>query len=1275
MTLPADIPLFDDEAAARFVSPDGMPDDVAQVFLAPIAFNEPIPALRRLRGLARTDEERAEFVQVLPALLYALADAASADGSLINFERFASQHPSRVDFYRMLAGQPRAVEILVKLFVGSQFLTEILLRNPSYLDRLTQHQRLPEIKSRERFAEEARKSSETATTLDERMMALRRFQQWEILRLAACDTFGLMDLKAVTLQLSLLADAMTQVCLGFLKKELDVSTDDFVVLAFGKLGGEELNYSSDLDFVFLCRSDAERYWTIGQRLIRAMTESTSSGFLYRVDMRLRPWGKSGPLVCTVDSYLDYLRKNSQLWEKQALLKARPIAGNLTLGYKTLQSIERIIFDVDPDDVRENVRQMKANIEDSLERSGHLWGQVKGGRGSIRDVEFLTQYLQLAYGGRELMLRTKGTLDGLVRLAEFDFLQADEYRQLSSGYVFLRTVEHALQLMHNQAEHALPENPRELAYLAGRLDFPSAAVFVQHYEAHCRSIRDVFEKYILRKQDAAPVVDQRSPHAVNLHLGDVAATYQEIYSPEQVSRHLALLAQLDDQHVVKVEGIERPGGQWELTVVGFDQLGDLSVMCGLLLVYDVNIESGFVLTGAEVPQRVAAKPSSAKGTGMAAAGGRARRRKFVNVFLVRPEKGTLDPEVWRRYEAELEKLLSRIESGENKDVQGRLARRVAQSIDPGTLERPQLLPVSITVDNDLSPDATVLHIRAEDTPGFLYELTNALALTEISIQKVLIRSQKKQVVDTLYVTDRRGQKILDFKRLNELRAAVVLIKHFTHLLPRCPNPETALLHFREFLEQLFQLPDWLEKLASLHQPEVLENLSRLMGMSDFLWEDFLKLQHNNLFPIVTDISGLKSRKTLEELNRELHRALADARDAGEKRAALNSLKDREMLRVDLRHITGAQPHFAQFSRELTDIAEAVVNGAVGIGLEILTPIHGVPMSPGGEPSRFCVCALGKCGGRELGFASDIELLFLYEEDGETSGPQRIANTEFYDQLIDLFRRSIDARRQGIFEIDLRLRPFGRAGNLAVSLATFERYFEPTGPAWPFERQTLVRMRPIGGSPEFAPKVTKLRDRMIYTGVPFDVAAMRAMRQKQITQHVVPGTFNAKLSPGGLVDIEYLVQGLQITYGNRFPALRVTNTREAMKALEQAGILTTQQRIQLRDAYRFLRRLIDALRIVRGDARDLTVPPPESDEFEFLVRRMRVFKETPDLLHGIESYSAQVREISEELFLRVEQLSAQPEAPAEGTAGVSQEKRGRRAPAKKVSKPSRPRKPKS
>ena len=139
-------------------------------------------------------------------------------------------------------------------------------------------------------------------------------------------------------------------------------------------------------------------------------------------------------------------------------------------------------------------------------------------------------------------------------------------------------------------------------------------------------------------------------------------------------------------------------------------------------------------------------------------------------------------------------------------------------------------------------------------------------------------------------------------------------------------------------------------------------------------------------------------------------------------------------------------------------------------------------------------------------------------------------------------------------------------------------------------------------------------------------MRAMRDKQQQQLVKPGTFNAKLSPGGLVDCEYLVQGLQITYGYHFPIVRDTNTREVMKALEAIGMLSAEDRLKLRDAYRFLRRLIDALRMVRGDARDLAVPPSGTEEFDFLGRRLGYPRRSTDLQHDLDRHTAQVRELS-------------------------------------------------
>ncbi len=163
---------------------------------------------------------------------------------------------------------------------------------------------------------------------------------------------------------------------------------------------------------------------------------------------------------------------------------------------------------------------------------------------------------------------------------------------------------------------------------------------------------------------------------------------------------------------------------------------------------------------------------------------------------------------------------------------------------------------------------MLQISAPDTPGFLYEFTNALALSGVHISQVFVISAGARVRDTLFVTNSRGEKITTEARQRELRAATVLIKHFTHLLPRSPNPESALIHFHEYLSDLFSRPSWPDELASLERPEVLDALARLLGVSEFLWDDFLRMQYENLFPVVEDVAGLAQPKSGGALRSEL-----------------------------------------------------------------------------------------------------------------------------------------------------------------------------------------------------------------------------------------------------------------------------------------------------------------------------------------------------------------------------------------------------------------------
>jgi glutamate-ammonia-ligase adenylyltransferase len=493
----------------------------------------------------------------------------------------------------------------------------------------------------------------------------------------------------------------------------------------------------------------------------------------------------------------------------------------------------------------------------------------------------------------------------------------------------------------------------------------------------------------------------------------------------------------------------------------------------------------------------------------------------------------------------------------------------------------------------------------------------------------VSSVGNRVRDTLYVTNAQRQKITSPEKQRELRTAIVLIKYFTHLLPSSPNPEQALLNFRQFVGQLFTQPNWPDALTSLEKREVLDTLARLLGVSDFLWNDFLRMQHTNLFPVVTDVDALASARSKAELQYELETILQQTASGDDKIEALNAFKDREMFRIDMRHIQGHTTDFGQFSGELSDLAEVVVDAAYRLVLTELRATYGLPRLENGRLCPMNVCAMGKCGGRELGFASDIELMFIFAGSGKTSGPGVITTGEFYDKLVQRVNQIIQTRREGIFELDLRLRPYGKAGSMAVSLDAFARYFAPQGDAWDYERQALVKLRPIAGDKKFGQKLVKLRDAYVYTGQAFDDASMRAMREKQVRHLVTAGTINAKFSPGALVDVEYLVQGLQITHGHKYPQLRVPNTAQAMAALRETGILSPEDYDPLLEAHQFLRRLINALRMVRGNAKDLTVPPANSEEFAFLARRLN-YSNKQQLQDDLIRHTTCVEEISQRLL---------------------------------------------
>ena len=418
------------------------------------------------------------------------------DMAFNNLERFLA-NPAGVDqLPALVEGRARTLETLLQLFSTSQFFSDLLIRNPDYLDML----RIPLRSSPSRAEMLAQLQGEVDAAYEDSstLRAFRRFRQKHMLRIGANDIVRDRPLEEITRDISRVADTALEVALTAALRQVGKRFGEpftangdpvrCVILAFGKLGGKELNYSSDIDLMFLY--DAEG-GTRGQRLpsitnddfharvttevVRLLTTHTDRGQAYRVDLRLRPEGHRGPLARSLASTLSYYDTLGRTWERQALIKVRPVAGNTRLGEEFLKAIEPFVYRkyLSVAEINE-IKALKRRIEHKSIRSGESDTEVKTGHGGIRDVEFTIQFLQLLNGGDLPELRQRNTLKALLALEKVGCLTDTEYRLLDDTYRFLRKAEHRLQLMFDLQTHRLPDRPDELRKLALRMGYRGVA---------------------------------------------------------------------------------------------------------------------------------------------------------------------------------------------------------------------------------------------------------------------------------------------------------------------------------------------------------------------------------------------------------------------------------------------------------------------------------------------------------------------------------------------------------------------------------------------------------------------------------------------------------------------------------------------------------------------------------------------------------------------------------------------------------------------------------
>ena len=702
------------------------------------------------------------------------------------------------------------------------------------------------------------------------------------------------------------------------------------------------------------------------------------------------------------------------------------------------------------------------------------------------------------------------------------------------------------------------------------------------------------------QGFCPHVD---PTVLKDFLDRMDPDYFSQFSPKIIAKHLTLANALTPETPCRLHA-EKDGGLYRLTVVAYDYFAEFSTICGLLSAHGLDIREAHVFTYRDdpVPSPSFQPPRRMQTRQWPIRPPRQRpglsRKKVVDVFR-------LHVLPWARFNEEIRQELSReltdmirlLESQDIQKVRHYVNRKLVETLEQRQASA-RVRPVEIFFDNALSARETVVDIRGVDSPAFLYAFTNALTMRGLYLSKATIKGTGTRVHNRFFVRDRRGRKIVSAQEQRELRVAAALIKEFTHYLTWAPDPSRALNHFSHFLDQLLEHRLDKNQITWLTQKDSLTNLARLFGTSDFLWEDFLRRQHVHLLPILQQFHQSRVRSSKPSLAKALEASLGKSKKPAIRKAALNRFKDQELFRIDMHHILEGTP-LSEFSKSLTALAEVILAQALVESQTVVDRLHRLPSTLKGHASSFSICGLGKLGGRELGYASDIELLFVYRNPPGVPGP---VIGEYYERLVQEFLHWIEAKQEGIFQLDIRLRPHGEKGLLASSFEDLTDYYRDGGAAAPFERQAWIKLRHVAGNATLGRQIERYRDAFVYSQTPWPLDTALHLRRRQIQELVPPGTVHVKYSPGGLIDLEYTVQYLQIQHGHREPALRTVSTLQAIEALQEKKRLLRRDASILLDNYLFMRRVIDGLRIVRGNAKDLVLPESGSDDMTYLARRL-------------------------------------------------------------------------
>jgi len=445
-------------------------------------------ARRSLAGMAAAGLPMDLLGLLADRLAVLLPRLADADRVLVTLERFVATLRSPLATATLFERDPQALEILLRIFAASPYLAEIVIADPEAWEDVRVGRGRPE--KREALAAALAAEVGAATDAETVMRALRRFKRRQMLRIAFGDIVEGQRLEIVVAQISHVADCVVDLAVRTAFADVTRRRGTprgpggepvtMAAIALGKLGGVELNYSSDVDLVFVHSADGrvegpkpcttqEFCERVVQEAVRLIADPADLGAAYRVDLRLRPHGAAGPVSLALEPMLQYFDQSGRTWERQAWVKARCVGGDAALGARLLAEIEPWVYRrwLSRADIS-GIKALKRRIEQRSLRQGADAADVKHGRGGIRDVEFTIQFLQMLGGGDTPQVRTGNTLEAIRRLADAGSLTDQERGILEGTYTLLRTVEHRLQILYDRQTHVLPRDDEEMARLAVRL---------------------------------------------------------------------------------------------------------------------------------------------------------------------------------------------------------------------------------------------------------------------------------------------------------------------------------------------------------------------------------------------------------------------------------------------------------------------------------------------------------------------------------------------------------------------------------------------------------------------------------------------------------------------------------------------------------------------------------------------------------------------------------------------------------------------------------------